>query len=397
MFRSRGHSVFFVAAHRLTFNPSLLKVFMIGLSRFIDKVINIALITFAAAMSAFAQSAPKKAGPVADDSFLGPYGVTLGVIVIAAIGVAAMFFLRKRTSSNNSELAKITDSSELKPGELGMTYTEKKKMRPIRVRETEVPEAIPEIAPDIVPVLPVYSFVRLERSSPFRSLPDSQDEALLDAIDQTQEESEEDAEVRGLALKVLAAFKTGNSISAISQMALYDLSSKLRSNAVTVLAEIDHESVFETIVTACADPTREVRAAAARGLSRLKFDRAHAWTRIVESNDEGRMRQAARAAMEGDLVERSFDRLVHKDGKVAYEAYAVTALLIKAGETEPVYRALAEHKDENVKLALLHVLQTSITETTFESLSDLLLKYELTPNVAAKINEVRSYSQLMSV
>lgn len=369
---------------------------MIGIFKLNVKIVNASLIMVAVVISTVAQAVQKKAAPAADDSFFGSYGVTLGVIAIAAIGVAAIVFLRKRNSSG-TDLAKITDSSGLKPGEFRMTYKEKKKMRPIRVRETEVPEAVPEIAVNITPILPVYSFVRLERSSPFKSLPDSQDEALLDAIDQTQEESEEDAEVRGLALKVLAAFKTGNSISAISQMALYDLSSKLRSNAVAVLAELDHESVFETIVTACADPTREVRAAAARSLFRLNFDRAHAWTRIIESNDEGRMRQAARAAMEGDLVERSFERLIHKDKNVAYEAYAVTALLIKAGETEPVYRALAERKDDDVKLALLHVLQTTLTETTFESLSDLLVRHELTPNVAAKVNEVRSYSQLMSV
>ena len=198
----------------------------------------------AVVISTVAQAVQKKAAPAADDSFFGSYGVTLGVIAIAAIGVAAIVFLRKRNSSG-TDLAKITDSSGLKPGEFRMTYKEKKKMRPIRVRETEVPEAVPEIAVNITPILPVYSFVRLERSSPFKSLPDSQDEALLDAIDQTQEESEEDAEVRGLALKVLAAFKTGNSISAISQMALYDLSSKLRSNAVAVLAELDHESVLD--------------------------------------------------------------------------------------------------------------------------------------------------------
>ncbi len=370
---------------------------MISLSRLNFRIVNAALIAVAAAVSTIAQAAQKKAAPVADDSFLGSYGMILGVIAVAAIGVTAIVFLRKRTASNVSELAKITNSSGLKPGDFKMTYTEKKKMRPIRVRETEVAEAVPEIPVNVSPILPVYSFVRLERSAPFRSLPDSQNEALLDAIDQTQEESEEDAEVRGLALKVLAAFKTGNSISAISQMALYDLSSKLRSNAVAVLAELDHESVFETIVTACADPTREVRAAAARSLFRLNFDRAHAWTRIIESNDEGRMRQAARAAMEGDLVERSLERLIHKDKNVAYEAYAVTALLIKAGESEPVYRTLAEHKDEDLKLALLHVLQTIRTETTFESLSDLLLRHELTPNIVAKVNEVRSYSQLMSV
>lgn len=267
----------------------------------------------------------------------------------------------------------------------------------MRVHETEARESYPRMASTDTSQLPVYSFVRLERSCPFKQLRDSRDEALLRAIDHTQEESGEDAEARSLALNLLAASRTGNSISAISQIALYDLSSKLRSNAVKILAELDHESVFETIVAACADPTREVRAAAARSLFRLNFDRAHAWTRIIESNDVGRMRQAARAALEGDLVERSFDRLVHQDGKVAYEAYALTALLIKAGETEPIYRSLAGHKNEEVKLALLHVLRTIRNESTFDSLGDLINCHDLTPRITAKINEVRSCSQLMSV
>ena len=394
--RSGGHSVLFTAAHLLALINSF-ESFMIRISRFIDKVVNIALITVAIVIPAFAQIAPKKAPPGVDESFFGSFGIILGIIVVAAIGVTAIVLVRKREAASNNDVTKIPDPNVLKPGEFRMTYKEKKKMRPRKVLEPEVEVVISTEPTLIISQLPIYSFARLERSARFMTLPDSRDDALLIAIEHTQEESEEDAEVRGEELKVLAGFKTDNSISAISQMALYDLSSKLRSNAVTILAEIDHESVFETIVTACADPTREVRAAAARGLFRLNFDRAQAWTRIIESNDEGRMRQAARAAMEGDLVERSFDRLVHEDRKVVYEAYALTALLIKAGETEPVYRALATHKDEDVKLALLHVLQTMITETTFESLSELLLRYELTPNVAAKVNEVRSYSQLMSV
>ena len=229
------------------------------------------------------------------------------------------------------------------------------------------------------------------------NLPDSSSEALLRAIDQTNEESDEDAETRDAALKVLAGFKNKNSITAIAQMALYDLSSKLRASAVSVLAEMDTESVFETVVTACADPTREVRAAAARGLFKLNFDRAQAWTRIVESNDLGRMRQAARAAIEGDLVERSFDRLIHKDKKIAFEAFVLTWLLVKTDETGPIYKALADHKEEKVKLALLHVLQTVENEHTFQSLSELLIRHALTPDVTAKVNEVRSCSQLISV
>lgn len=375
--------------------------FMIGISKFISKIVSVAVFIATPALYTFAQTPFAKKTPPADDSFLGSYGIYLGIFGMAAIGVAAIFYMRKREAASIERKPMQVGLNGLKPGELRMRYTESKKIKMTPSRRTEMQDLVPEpVKVELIPgfsKLPINSFVRLERTSPFVQLPESQDEDLLCAIEQTQEGSEEDAEIRGLSLKILAAFRTSNSVSAISQMALYDLSSKLRSNAVTVLAGIDHESVFESIVTACADPTREVRAAAARGLFRLNFDRAHAWTRIVETGDESRMRQAARAAMEGDLVERSFERLVHKDNNIAYEAYAVTALLIKAGETEPIYRTLAEHKEEDVKFALLHVLRTIRNETTFDSLSELLIRHELTPNVVAKINEVRSYSQLMNV
>ncbi len=64
---------------------------------------------------------------------------------------------------------------------------------------------------------------------------------------------------------------------------------------------------------------------------------------IAESEEDGRMIQAARAAIEGDLVERSLVRLVHEDKKAAFEAFALVALLIKAGETQVVFNALENH------------------------------------------------------
>ena len=122
--------------------------------------------------------------------------------------------------------------------------------------------------------LPINSFNKLAPARDFEPLPLSTDEALLSAIEQTNEECDEDEAMRELAVRILAAFRMRNSVDALSQIALYDLSSNLRSRAVAALTDLDHETVFEAILLACADPTREVRAAAARGLFRLNFDRA---------------------------------------------------------------------------------------------------------------------------
>ncbi|MBK9156487.1 MAG: hypothetical protein IPM25_20155 [Chloracidobacterium sp.] len=140
-----------------------------------------------------------------------------------------------------------------------------------------------------------------------------------------------------------------------------------------------------------------MRASAARALSKLTFDRAEAWTRIVESGDLARMRHAARAAVEGDLVRRYFDRLVHKDRKIAYEAFALTVLLVRSGETEQVFSALAENRDEDVKLAILHVIQCLREERTAEWLDELLTRHNLSPSIESKVNEMRLQFQMHPV
>lgn len=236
--------------------------------------------------------------------------------------------------------------------------------------------------------LPIVNFNEIKKAKEFTILPISNSSDLMSAVEQAQDEFEEDEEVRDLSLRILAAFKTRNSIESLSQIALYDVSSSLRSKAVTVLSEFDHESVFETILLACADPTREVRAAAARGLFKLSFDRADAWTRLAETNDEFRMKQAARAAVEADLVGRSLDRLVHEDLKVAYEAFALTNLLVKAGETEQIFKAIENHTDQNVKLALLQTLKVIKDETTLPNLYELLEKDSISSEIKQKIDEV---------
>lgn len=236
--------------------------------------------------------------------------------------------------------------------------------------------------------LPVFAFRHLQSAKTFSPLPISNDEALLSAIEQVHDEYEEDEEIRDLSIRILTAFKARNSVEALSQVALYDLSSGLRSKAVLTLTEFDHESVFEAILLACADPTREVRAAAARGLTRLSFDRADAWARIAETGETGRMRQLARAAVESGFVDRSFDRLVHQDRQYAYEAFVLLSLLIKAGESEPIFEALENHKNMNVRLAILHLLKVTKEQDALNELCKLLDDKKLPEELRVEANKI---------
>jgi hypothetical protein len=337
--------------------------------------------------------AQKRPAAVPEASIFASWGLYVGLVAIGIL-VAVAVKLRKKNAADAKPLDLVPDDG------IRLTYKGKGHAKKNKVTAPEMDEYVPSPVYAQFPAktgfaaLPISTFVRLPKTNPYLQLPGSSEPVLMEAIEMTSEESDCDTSERSKALDVLSKFRTPNSIAAISQMALYDLSTKLRSEAVSVLAELDHESVFDTIVTACADPSREVRAAAARAFVKIGFDRSQSWTRIVESRDPGRMKHAARSAIEGDIVARSFDRLVHTDRSIAYEAYALTALLIRSGETEPIYKALASHRDENVKLALLHVLQTIKEDETFERLDELLTRVNFKPDVAAKVQEVMSCLQL---
>lgn len=236
--------------------------------------------------------------------------------------------------------------------------------------------------------LPINSFEELKPARPFDPLPLSNDDSLMTAIEQSYDEAEEDVEVRELAVNVMAKFKTRNSVEALTEVALYDLASTLRSKAITTLAEFDHESVFEAILLGCADPTREVRAASARALFQLNFDRADAWARIAQSGDQFRIVQAARAAIESDLVERSIDRLVHEDPKYSYEAFTLVALLIIAGETKEIFQALENHRDKSVKMALLKVMKIVRDERVVAQVCEYMEHNSLPEDISKAANEI---------
>ncbi len=103
------------------------------------------------------------------------------------------------------------------------------KQRPKSVPATEVP--LQKSSKTNSTFMPILSINKLKFAGPSEQLPISNDPALLSAIEQTQDEFEEDEQLRELAVRILNAFKTRNSVEALSQVALYDLSSNLRSKS----------------------------------------------------------------------------------------------------------------------------------------------------------------------
>jgi HEAT repeat protein len=234
--------------------------------------------------------------------------------------------------------------------------------------------------------LPVFLLDKLPEAKPFIPLPVSNDEGLLSAIEQINSE-EDDEEALALSIKILAAMRTRNSVDALTKVALHGRSDDLKIKAIQALASFNHESVFEPILLACADQSKRVKTYAIQALSQLNLERTDAWLRIVESDDEEKVRSIARAVIQSGFADRVFDRLINADRKSAYEAVAILALLVKGDETTIVFRHLLESTDNLVKKAILHVLKLCGNRNTLNGLYMLLEKEGLSEELKKQIDE----------
>ncbi|HST52716.1 MAG TPA: HEAT repeat domain-containing protein [Pyrinomonadaceae bacterium] len=178
-----------------------------------------------------------------------------------------------------------------------------------------------------------------------------------------------DVESRVNAAHHLAQFRVRRSVAALASMSQEDPEPGARAAAVTSLGVVDHELVFAPVIIALADEAREVRAAAARALSRLSFDRADAYVRVFESADSKTLRGVARACSKAGLASQAISRLASEDRRQAYEAFSLLSLCVKAGEVQPILDAVECHRDIEVRFACINLLATSLKPETCEQLT----------------------------
>jgi HEAT repeat protein len=157
---------------------------------------------------------------------------------------------------------------------------------------------------------------------------------------------------------------------------------------VTSLSEIEHESVFAPIIIAFGDDAREVRAAAARALSRMNFDRGEGYVRLIETADAETLRKVAQACIKAGMVGQAIDRIISEDRRLAYEAFSLLSLLAKSGEIEPLVDAICEHGEVNVRLALVRLLGTTGQPELSGTLRHLAVRDGLPEKVRSALMEV---------
>jgi HEAT repeat protein len=212
----------------------------------------------------------------------------------------------------------------------------------------------------------------LEPATSVEELPDdSDDEQLARALAAL---GSVDVQERADALKALAQFRVKTSVEAITRIARHESEPNLRATAIFSLGSIDHESVFAPILIGMADESREVRAAAARALNRLSFERADAYVRVIETSDEETLRNVAKACIQAGIVSQNVDRLASSDYRQAYETFSIICLLAKADMNDPILDVIAEHANVDVRLKAVHLLAATGQPGMFEHLRQLAVR-----------------------
>jgi HEAT repeat protein len=208
--------------------------------------------------------------------------------------------------------------------------------------------------------------VAIMSAETYEELPDYiEDETLRSALERVGSEY---AESRVVAAHNLAQFQVRRAVEALAALARNDSEPAVRSAAVTSLGLINHESVFVHVIAALADDAREVRAAAARAMSRLSFDRADAYVRVIETADTAALRDVALACVKAGLAAQAISRLGSEDRRQAYEAFSLLTLCARAGEVQPILDTVECHRDIEVRMTCIRLLGLSFQPELGEQL-----------------------------
>ena len=226
----------------------------------------------------------------------------------------------------------------------------------------------------------------LEPFLTFEDLPDGDDDVELTKVLGQLETVDEGGRAR--IVQQLGTYHARRSVSALAATALNDLDPAVRSVAVTSLGSIDHASVLAPVLIALADESRIVRAAAARTLTSLHFDRADAYVRVTETADPDTLRRVARACISTGIIAQAVDRLASEDRYQAYEAFSLFTLLARANETDPIIDTIQNHRDDEVRLCAVRVLNVAATPDVAPKLRKMIANESMPESAHTAVLEV---------
>jgi HEAT repeat protein len=160
-----------------------------------------------------------------------------------------------------------------------------------------------------------------------------------------------------------------------------------RAAAVADLARVGGDDSFREINAAFDDPAVEVRNAAARSLFHLGTDRAATFTRALRESPPERRRKIGAALASSGLASEAIGQLMGESREKTYDAFSLLFLMSKAGEVQPLMRAIEEHPNNEVRLAVVKLLALSGQQEILPAFRRLAVRGSLPTEVRSAVME----------
>jgi hypothetical protein len=157
--------------------------------------------------------------------------------------------------------------------------------------------------------------------------------------------------------------------------------------AVSALPQLGGEEAFHQISEAFDDPSVEVRSAAARALFALQEDRAAVFTRALREATPERRRKIGAAIASSGLASDAIRNLTGESRDKTYDAFSLLFLMSKAGETQPLMRAIEDHSNMEVRLAVVKLLALCGQPDILPAFRRMAVRGSLPPEIRSAVME----------
>ncbi len=195
------------------------------------------------------------------------------------------------------------------------------------------------------------------------------------------------APAASFAEKGIDVFDEFSTVPASIQHRLASRETAERAEAVSELARYDTPDTFHQICAAFDDEAKEVRSAAARALFELRADRADSFTRALRESSPERRHNIGTAISASGLASEAISQLTGESREKTYEAFSLLFLMAKAGEVQPLIRAIEGHPSNEVRLAVVKLLALSGQKEILPAFRRLAVRGSLPTEVRSAVME----------
>jgi ParB family transcriptional regulator, chromosome partitioning protein len=133
-----------------------------------------------------------------------------------------------------------------------------------------------------------------------------------------------------------------------------------RAAAVAELGRSGSKEAFNIIANSFDDSSPHVRNAAARALRKLEPARTvDLFNRALEEGSPERRQNIGAAIAASGVAAEAIDDLVSESREETYTSLSILFVMAKAGEVEPLVKAIEEHENDEVRRAVIKLLNLS--------------------------------------